>query len=203
MISGAARVAPEKAVFRPALPMSSLPGISEMQMATMTYREQLLHPNWQKKRLEVMEDAGFQCENCGDKETTLNVHHGRYVKGRKVWEYERNELKCLCQPCHQAEHAHREQLDLLLMQPEASLPAIVALIAGFLDGQCGLDVPFDAGDLQAEFDTGILASILYCQMPDALSRAHEAAGVLQLTPPQESAAARWREFADKLERSGL
>lgn len=33
MISGAARVAPEKAVFRPALPMSFTPGISEMQMS--------------------------------------------------------------------------------------------------------------------------------------------------------------------------
>jgi hypothetical protein len=32
LISGAARVAPKKAVIRPALPMSFLPGISEMQM---------------------------------------------------------------------------------------------------------------------------------------------------------------------------
>ena len=49
---GAARVAPEKAVFRPALPMSFVPGITEIQMATMTYKEQLQHPNWQRKRLE-------------------------------------------------------------------------------------------------------------------------------------------------------
>ena len=32
MNSGAARVAPEKAVFRPALPMSFMPGITEMHM---------------------------------------------------------------------------------------------------------------------------------------------------------------------------
>jgi very-short-patch-repair endonuclease len=35
MISGAARVAPKKAVFRPALPMSFSPGISEMQMSEL------------------------------------------------------------------------------------------------------------------------------------------------------------------------
>lgn len=42
------------------------PGIAGMQMKKMTYTEQLQHPNWQRKRLEVMEAAEFSCELCGD-----------------------------------------------------------------------------------------------------------------------------------------
>jgi len=30
-----------------------------------TYYGLLKHPKWQKKRLEVMENAGFECEDCG------------------------------------------------------------------------------------------------------------------------------------------
>jgi len=52
------RVAPEKAVFRPALPLVSLLGITEMQMAK-NYFEKLKDPRWQKKRLEVLEAIGF------------------------------------------------------------------------------------------------------------------------------------------------
>lgn len=105
MSFGAARLATEEAVFRPALLLSTLPGITEMQMATkLSYAEQLKHPNWQRKRLEVMERAGFKCEACGDKDTMLNVHHKQYVKGRKAWEYDANELTCFCETCHKEKH---------------------------------------------------------------------------------------------------
>ena len=95
-----ARVAPEEAAFRPALALSLLPGVNGTHMAKMTYFEQLRHPNWQRKRLEVMQAADFRCELCDDADSTLNVHHKRYVKGRLAWEYENQELQCLCQPCH-------------------------------------------------------------------------------------------------------
>lgn len=98
-----ARVAPEKAVFRPALPPSSLPG-SNGTNVTMTYREQLLHPNWQRKRLEVLQRAEFACEMCFESERTLHVHHKRYVKGRMAWEYDLGELIALCDSCHEYEH---------------------------------------------------------------------------------------------------
>ncbi len=204
MISGAARVAPEKAVFRPALPMSFLPGIAEMHMEKLSWSDQYKHPNWQKKRLEVMQDAGFQCENCGDKDTTLNVHHKRYVKGRMVWEYERVELECLCEDCHRTEHENRARLDLLLMASGASLGSVVALLAGYFEGSLNLDTPPVVSDeFSAEFELGILTSILACQMPDALLRAHFGGGVTFLNPVQREAVERWRLFAERLEKSGL
>jgi hypothetical protein len=72
--------------------------------------EQYKRPEWQKKRLEVMEAAGFACQECGSKEKTLNVHHKFYVKGRKPWEYEATDLQCLCEGCHQRFHELKEQL---------------------------------------------------------------------------------------------
>lgn len=126
----AARVAPEKAVLRPALPMFLRPGWNGTDMTKLSYSEQLKHPNWQRKRLEVMQAAAFSCENCGDTETMLNVHHRRYVKGRMVWEYERDELQCLCQPCHAQHHQHRELLERLLLNGEGREQMAIGLIGG-------------------------------------------------------------------------
>lgn len=79
-------------------------------MFKKTYSEKLLDPRWQKKRLEVLDSAEFKCEICGNSESTLHVHHKQYFKGRDVWEYEVNQLACLCKLCHEANH---EREDLL------------------------------------------------------------------------------------------
>lgn len=75
-----------------------------------TYAEKLKDPRWQKKRLEVMQQAGFECEECGDKESTLNVHHGMYQKGREPWEYPDGSFSCLCDECHKSRHEAEETL---------------------------------------------------------------------------------------------
>ena len=58
-------------------------------------------PQWQKKRLEILERAGWCCENCGDSESELQVHHGYYDKDKKPWEYELRSLHALCDFCHE------------------------------------------------------------------------------------------------------
>ena len=50
-----------------------------------TYQELLKDPRWQKKRLEIMEEHNFKCENCGDETETLNIHHGYYAKDCDPW----------------------------------------------------------------------------------------------------------------------
>ncbi len=117
-----ARVAPEKAVFRPALPLRSLPGLNGTDMGTMTYREQLLHPNWQRKRLEALQKAEFHCERCSDGDNTLHVHHKRYVKGRLAWEYELGELAVLCEACHEEEHQDQQLRSELLARLQMDGP---------------------------------------------------------------------------------
>lgn len=66
----------------------------------VSYYELLKHPQWQKKRLLVLERAAFCCENCGSGENTLHVHHTYYESGRKPWEYPDESLHALCEQCH-------------------------------------------------------------------------------------------------------
>ena len=70
-----------------------------------SYFELLRHPNWQKKRLEVLALADYECENCGSKEKTLHVHHTYYEKGLKPWQYPTESLRCLCEECHKETQA--------------------------------------------------------------------------------------------------
>ncbi|MBU2559229.1 MAG: hypothetical protein KJ578_15740 [Bacteroidetes bacterium] len=65
------------------------------------YFELLQDPRWQKMRLEVMQKADFACEDCGNEEETLNVHHTYYQKGKAPWEYPKESLKVYCKSCHQ------------------------------------------------------------------------------------------------------
>lgn len=89
------------------------------------------HPLWQKKRLEIMEDANFECEECGSKDTTLNVHHRHYRKGAKPWEYSSNELQCLCENCHDQRH---ETITLLKEVAGQLPPYDLELLLGYAHG---------------------------------------------------------------------
>jgi hypothetical protein len=132
MILDAARVAPEKAVFRPALPMILLPGLNGTGMTKLTYSEQLRHPNWQRVRLEVLNRAGWKCEVCSGGDTTLHVHHKRYIKGRMAWEYDLTNFASLCEECHSQTHAHRDKLDAFFAELPIGLhDAAIAVLSGW------------------------------------------------------------------------
>lgn len=106
----------------------------------MNFFDQYKHPSWQKKRLEVLQSSEFHCERCFDSESQLQVHHKRYVKGRKVWEYERSELAVLCDSCHVEAHAEKEMLQALITAiPVDAIPEITALVANYcaeVEGPC-------------------------------------------------------------------
>lgn len=112
-----------------------------------SYWDMLRHPAWQEMRLRVMDRAGFRCEECGDKDTTLNVHHSYYTKGAKPWEYPAESLKCLCEKCHERRHAILAGLKA--MSGELSTPLLDLLqfvCAGILaqqrNAETGEDQPF-------------------------------------------------------------
>ena len=84
------------------------------------YSEKLLSPNWQKKRLEIFNRDGFTCQNCGNKEQTLHVHHKTYEYGKDPWDYLNDNFVTLCSDCHEYEEfckidANGLVHDLLLM----------------------------------------------------------------------------------------
>jgi hypothetical protein len=80
-----------------------------------TYRELLLDPRWQRRRLEILDLAEFQCANCNSGEKTLHVHHKIYHKGALPWEYKDCELVCLCDDCHETDHEQRSRLNEALV----------------------------------------------------------------------------------------
>lgn len=77
----------------------------------MTYKEQLQHPKWQEKRLEIFKRDKFTCQICLDTNTTLHVHHNFYDKTyqTKAWEYPDYVYKTLCCDCHKFLTVHLEK----------------------------------------------------------------------------------------------
>jgi hypothetical protein len=87
----------------------------------MTYADLLKDPRWQRRRLEVLERAGWACEQCSATTRTLHVHHVRYVRGRMPWAYGDDELQCLCEHCHARQHPEKGGLTPL----SAIVPRVV------------------------------------------------------------------------------
>lgn len=76
------------------------------------YSKLLKRPNWQKKRLEILNRDGFTCQLCGDTESALHVHHKMY--SGNPWDIPNNQLTALCQQCHFiTEHTKKLGQDLL------------------------------------------------------------------------------------------
>jgi 5-methylcytosine-specific restriction endonuclease McrA len=110
--------------------------MSKRNTSTSAFFAKYKHPNWQKKRLEVMEKADFECENCGDKDATLNVHHRFYVSGRDPWEYDVDELVCLCEDCHKYQHTKDERLKASLNKYKTcSYIDPIDVLIGFIEGR--------------------------------------------------------------------
>lgn len=66
----------------------------------MTYKEKLLDPRWQKMRLELLSEANYTCQLCGDNKTTLHIHHFSYSKSRNPWDVSPLDLAVYCKHCH-------------------------------------------------------------------------------------------------------
>jgi len=75
-----------------------------------SYKDKLLDPRWQKKRLEILERDGWRCRYCGNDKLTLHVHHVLYLKGVDPWDYEDADLHALCEDCHLLEK-RRDEMD--------------------------------------------------------------------------------------------
>lgn len=100
-------------------------------MAAMPYWQQLRHPLWQRKRLEVFQRDGFMCMSCLCVDKTLHAHHKRYVKGRMAWEYPLEELQTLCDDCHEKEHEQLVEFQGAVAVSGMTLPDLTALVRGY------------------------------------------------------------------------
>ncbi len=65
------------------------------------YAEKLKDPRWQRKRLTILARDEFTCRDCGSEDKTLHVHHCLYRNNLDPWDYRDEELRTLCEECHQ------------------------------------------------------------------------------------------------------
>lgn len=79
-----------------------------------SYRELLLDPRWQRRRLEVLNRAKWTCEKCRATDRTLHVHHRIYHRNHAPWEYTDAELQVLCWVCHEEMGDWRQRIDVAL-----------------------------------------------------------------------------------------
>lgn len=67
------------------------------------YIEQLKRPEWKSFRQFILTVRGNRCESCG-KTGLLHIHHVKYKKNRKAWEYLPSDMLVLCSDCHSSIH---------------------------------------------------------------------------------------------------
>ncbi len=80
------------------------------------YSEKLKDPRWQKKRLKILERDKWTCQCCGDKKSTLVVHHRRYLPDLDPWDYSDELLVTLCESCHVDEREIRPDYERDLIE---------------------------------------------------------------------------------------
>lgn len=165
-----ARLATEKRIYH--LPAAVFFSGSQGKDMAETYWQLLKRPEWQKKRLQMLEAANWECSSCGETAKTLHVHHRIYIKGRKPWEYDETQLVVLCDGCHEEAHNVGDELKELLSCIDGT--EALALLRGFhawndafdpMTGDVGRDLNPHAHAI------GVAAGLLSFLRPDQLKRA--------------------------------
>lgn len=104
-------------------------------MKKQNYSEQIKSPKWQKKRLEVLNLRGFKCEECGNEEQQLHIHHRVYIKNRQAWEYDNDIFQVLCSDCHEKVHQKKEKV----VEVKENIPEIHRRILALIDNWQSVD----------------------------------------------------------------
>lgn len=104
-----------------------------------SYSEKLKDPRWQRKRLEVLHRDDFTCLDCGDNESTLHVHHCLYISSHEPWDYENDELRTLCETCHDERHSieHDVKLEFQRLMALLSSEQLSELMVDILAAKTG------------------------------------------------------------------
>ena len=142
------------------------------------YAELLRKPQWQKRRLQMLEKAGWKCIECGATELQLHVHHKRYISSAKPWEYEDEDLAVLCERCHELAHgressaqpckswqrrkpsAVRTMLRLVMLRPEWAARLTANIVPADSSDGCALIAIIDMISLSEPIPVGGLGALI-------------------------------------------
>jgi len=163
----------------------------------MNYQDQIKSPRWQKKRLEILKRDEFTCTNCGNKESTLHVHHKHYNKGAMIWDYQGWELTTLCETCHELQHNTQSiilgKYEIQIINNIRKIPDEVFIeFVKFIDAYCDI-IPF------LKHDSFFQYLSLFCQNTGSYLRLNNN---LSIIFGSELLLSRVDELENKLEKDG-
>lgn len=69
----------------------------------MTAHTDYKNKKWLKKRDEILKRDNYTCQMCFKQKRVMQVHHLRYIFGKKLWDYPDDWLVTLCEGCHRKE----------------------------------------------------------------------------------------------------
>jgi hypothetical protein len=78
-------------------------------MTLTPYQQKLRSPQWQKRRLHLLEKAVWRCAACGAEDKELHVHHLYYKRDKEPWDYPDDAFLVVCCKCHE-DRLHKEGL---------------------------------------------------------------------------------------------
>jgi hypothetical protein len=128
-----------------------------------SYYDLLKRPEWQEKRLRIMERDGFKCTGyyCEGGKGQLHVHHRFYRKGVNPWDYPDGTLETLCEACHESVETSK----IALAEAIGRIPShLLRNIRGYVDGL-------------ASMQSGNETTIFELENPDQIEGVADAIGV--------------------------
>ncbi|QOW10855.1 hypothetical protein Q73A0000_11055 [Kaistella flava (ex Peng et al. 2021)] len=86
--------------------------------------------SWKLFRECIIESDGYKCAHCNrnNLEVILQVHHKKYITGRKPWEYSPSYCITLCRGCHARQHG--------IIMPNFGWEYLCDEDLGGLNGEC-------------------------------------------------------------------
>ena len=86
----------------------------QMKYKATAENSQYLDLQWKERRKEILEIDGNRCKRCKS-EQGLEVHHLKYIRGKKLWEYGDSDLITLCESCHEEVHHYKNEINKSLI----------------------------------------------------------------------------------------
>jgi hypothetical protein len=166
-------------------------------MSSRDYFEKLKHPNWQRKRLSILERDGWACRDCGARDKSLQVHHCFYEKG-DPWDTRDEFLLSLCEKCHEErgclETDARRMLGQIVSKikvadgiTENDLKVFVSSLAGAVTRE-QYDVTTVIGSFDYEYDASIRWFRYACDHPKARQFYEDVTGSRGMIWPERTTA---------------
>ena len=89
-------------------------------------------PDWDVRRERVLKRAGWECEECGEREDELDVHHKTPISQGGL--HSPDNLICLCRDCHERAHGRTLGAPSPAVKKERAYSRRMALLAEAMRG---------------------------------------------------------------------